>query len=168
MVNKVAAARAVMKGKVRQDGNLPIVAFVDTSESYSVRASNVFDDEIAKSIKDKFGWTFFYGFPGLIGNHTYINTYYRYWLYDLREGWKSLSCVTKDTLGAPLWILDFIKIKQLQNNSQVFLSKVIDIVLSLSNLWVLQWINCFRDCSFGFRTLKLTFSPRHQPDLFLF
>lgn len=55
MVNKVAAARAVMKGKVRQDGNLPIVAFVDTSESYSVRASNVSDDEIAKSVKDKFG-----------------------------------------------------------------------------------------------------------------
>ena len=40
-----------MKGKVRQDGNLPIVAFVDTSESYSVRASNVSDDEIAKSIR---------------------------------------------------------------------------------------------------------------------
>lgn len=59
MVYKVAAARAVMKGKMRQDGNLPIVAFVDTSESYSVRASNVSDDEIAKSIKDKFGWTFF-------------------------------------------------------------------------------------------------------------
>lgn len=55
MVYKVAAARAVMKGKMRQDGNLPIVAFVDTSESYSVRASNVSDDEIAKSIKDKFG-----------------------------------------------------------------------------------------------------------------
>ena len=54
-VNKVAAARAVMKGKMRQDGNLPIVAFVDTSESYSVSASNVSDDEIAKSIKDKFG-----------------------------------------------------------------------------------------------------------------
>lgn len=51
MVNKVAAARAVMKGKMRQDGNLPIVAFVDTSESYSVRASNVSDDEIAKSIR---------------------------------------------------------------------------------------------------------------------
>ena len=88
MVNKVAAVRAVMEGGVRQDGNLPIVAFVDSSESYSVSASNVSDDEIAKSIKDKFGWNFFYGFAGLIGNHTYINRYYRYWLYDLRECWK--------------------------------------------------------------------------------
>lgn len=49
MVNKVDERESASRWY------LPIVAFVDTSESYSVRASNVSDDEIAKSIKDKFG-----------------------------------------------------------------------------------------------------------------
>lgn len=37
MVNNVAAATAVMNEKARQDGNLPIVAFVDTLEVFCPR-----------------------------------------------------------------------------------------------------------------------------------
>ena len=55
MVNKIAAATSKMREEALKDANVPIVAFVDTSEKYSVSVSNVPDEDITKSIKDMFG-----------------------------------------------------------------------------------------------------------------
>ena len=67
MVNKVAAARAEMREKALKDANVPIVAFVDTSEKYSVDVSNAPDDAITTSIKDMFGGNIIQGLVSLIG-----------------------------------------------------------------------------------------------------
>lgn len=67
MVNKVAAATAKMREEALRDTNLPIVAFVDTVEKYSVSVSNVPDEEITKSLKDMFGGNFLGGLIGVIG-----------------------------------------------------------------------------------------------------
>ena len=67
MVNKVAAARAEMREKALKDANVPIVAFVDTSEKYSVDVSNAPDDAITTSIKEMFGGNIIQGLVSLIG-----------------------------------------------------------------------------------------------------
>ena len=67
MVNKVAAARSKMREQALKDTNVPIVAFVDTSEKYSVSVSNVPDEDITKSIKDMFGGNIIQGLVSLIG-----------------------------------------------------------------------------------------------------
>ena len=67
MVNKVAAATSKMREEALKDANVPIVAFVDTSEKYSVSVSNVPDEDITKSIKDMFGGNIIQGLVSLIG-----------------------------------------------------------------------------------------------------
>ena len=67
MVNKVTAARAEMREKALKDANVPIVAFVDTSEKYSVDVSNAPDDAITTSIKEMFGGNIIQGLVSLIG-----------------------------------------------------------------------------------------------------
>lgn len=67
MVNKIAAARGQMREQALQDVKVPIVAFVDTSEKYSVSVSNVPDDAITTSIKEMFGGNIIQGLSSLIG-----------------------------------------------------------------------------------------------------
>ncbi|PFX16059.1 uncharacterized protein LOC111342701 [Stylophora pistillata] len=67
MVNKVAAATATMKDEARQNGHLPIVAFVDTSEKYSVNVSDVPATDINNAVKDLFGGNILKGLEDLIG-----------------------------------------------------------------------------------------------------
>ena len=67
MVNKVAAATSKMREQALKDPKVPIVAFVDTSEKYSVSVSNVPDEDITKSIKDMFGGNIIQGLVSLIG-----------------------------------------------------------------------------------------------------
>ena len=67
MVNKVAAATSKMREQALKDANVPIVAFVDTSEKYSVSVSNVPDEDITKSIKEMFGGNIIQGLVSLIG-----------------------------------------------------------------------------------------------------
>ncbi|CAH3128284.1 unnamed protein product [Pocillopora meandrina] len=77
MVNKVAAARAEIREKALKDANVPIVAFVDTSEKYSVDVSNAPDDAITTSIKEMFGGNIIQGLVSLIGvalNQFLVNT----------------------------------------------------------------------------------------------
>ena len=67
MVNKVAAATSKMREQALKDPNVPIVAFVDTSEKYSVSVFDVPDEDITKSIKDMFGGNIIQGLVSLIG-----------------------------------------------------------------------------------------------------
>ena len=66
MINKVAAARAEMREQALKDANVPIAAFVDTSEKYFVDVSNVPDEDITGSIKEMFGGNIIQGLVGLI------------------------------------------------------------------------------------------------------
>ena len=66
MINKVAAATAEMREQALKDANVPIAAFVDTSEKYFVDVSNVPDEDITESIKEMFGGNIIQGLVGLI------------------------------------------------------------------------------------------------------
>ena len=67
MVNKIAAARAKMREQALKDVQVPIVAFVDTSEKYFVSVSDVSDEDITKSFEDMFGGNIIHGLVSLIG-----------------------------------------------------------------------------------------------------